>query len=98
MLVITHPQLTTDQLCLCSICRKVGGVGGSINLGGHYKTLQIEGEENIRWARYGNRDLSLKNGESQCLQGSLKPRYTGTINCVIGAKFLLEMFSDAVAL
>ncbi|KAK7049178.1 Mss4-like protein [Favolaschia claudopus] len=30
------------QLCLCSICRKVGGVGGSINLGGFYETLEIE--------------------------------------------------------
>ncbi|KAJ3805046.1 Mss4-like protein [Lentinula aff. lateritia] len=36
------------QLCLCSICRKVGGVGGSINLGGHSKTLKIlQGKENI---------------------------------------------------
>ncbi|KAN0116331.1 putative GFA [Russula decolorans] len=29
------------QLCMCSICRKVGGVGGSINLGAHAETLQI---------------------------------------------------------
>jgi len=35
------------QLCLCSICRKVGGVGGSINLGGHSNTLNVEGKENI---------------------------------------------------
>ncbi|KAG2009467.1 hypothetical protein CC2G_012400 [Coprinopsis cinerea AmutBmut pab1-1] len=35
------------QLCLCSICRKVGGVGGSINLGGHSETLKVEGKENI---------------------------------------------------
>ncbi|RDB14920.1 putative glutathione-dependent formaldehyde-activating enzyme [Hypsizygus marmoreus] len=35
------------QLCLCSICRKVGGVGGSINLGGHSKTLKVEGKEHI---------------------------------------------------
>ncbi|KAF8983042.1 Mss4-like protein [Cyathus striatus] len=35
------------QLCLCSICRKVGGVGGSINLGGHSDTLKVEGKENI---------------------------------------------------
>ncbi|THH11132.1 hypothetical protein EW146_g8149 [Bondarzewia mesenterica] len=35
------------QLCLCSICRKVGGVGGSINLGAHSNTLKIEGKENI---------------------------------------------------
>ncbi|KAJ7872457.1 Mss4-like protein [Mycena olivaceomarginata] len=37
------------QLCVCSICRKVGGVGGSINLGGHSNTLKIEkGQEFIR--------------------------------------------------
>ncbi|KAH6888803.1 Mss4-like protein [Coprinopsis sp. MPI-PUGE-AT-0042] len=35
------------QLCVCSICRKVGGVGGSINLGGHSNTLKVEGKENI---------------------------------------------------
>ncbi|KAG6907232.1 hypothetical protein DXG01_009807 [Tephrocybe rancida] len=35
------------QLCLCSICRKVGGVGGSINLGGDSDTLKVEGKENI---------------------------------------------------
>ncbi|KAF8474748.1 DUF636 domain-containing protein [Kalaharituber pfeilii] len=29
------------QLCACSICRKVGGYSGSVNLGAHYKTLQI---------------------------------------------------------
>ncbi|KAF7312789.1 GFA domain-containing protein [Mycena kentingensis (nom. inval.)] len=35
-------------LCVCSICRKVGGTGGSINLGGHYKTLEItQGKEDI---------------------------------------------------
>ncbi|KAK2462566.1 hypothetical protein APHAL10511_005409 [Amanita phalloides] len=37
------------QLCLCSICRKVGGTGGSINLGAHSDTLQIlQGKEHIR--------------------------------------------------
>ncbi|KAF7290201.1 GFA domain-containing protein [Mycena indigotica] len=37
------------QLCVCSICRKVGGYGGSVNLGGHNATLQIEqGKEDIR--------------------------------------------------
>ncbi|KAF5348518.1 hypothetical protein D9756_009563 [Leucocoprinus leucothites] len=35
------------QLCFCSICRKVGGSGGSINLGGHSETLKIEGKENL---------------------------------------------------
>ncbi|KZV73509.1 hypothetical protein PENSPDRAFT_627162 [Peniophora sp. CONT] len=35
------------QLCLCSICRKVGGSGGSINLGGITNTLEVQGRENI---------------------------------------------------
>ncbi|KAJ7160333.1 Mss4-like protein [Mycena filopes] len=36
------------QLCVCSICRKVGGVGGTINLGGHFDTLKVEkGQEHI---------------------------------------------------
>ncbi|KAJ7245355.1 Mss4-like protein [Mycena haematopus] len=36
------------QICLCSICRKVGGVGGSVNLGGHSKTLKVEkGQEHV---------------------------------------------------
>ncbi|KAJ6585675.1 Mss4-like protein [Mycena capillaripes] len=36
------------QLCVCSICRKVGGVGGSVNLGGIFKTLEVEkGQEYI---------------------------------------------------
>ncbi|KAJ6487138.1 Mss4-like protein [Mycena vitilis] len=36
------------QLCVCSICRKVGGVGGSINLGGIKETLQVkQGAEHI---------------------------------------------------
>lgn len=35
-------------LCYCSICRKTAGGGGySINLGGSYKSLKVEGEENI---------------------------------------------------
>ncbi|KAF8962957.1 Mss4-like protein [Flammula alnicola] len=35
------------QLCLCSICRKVGGVGGSINLGGHTVLNRDTPEEKI---------------------------------------------------
>ncbi|KAI0026996.1 Mss4-like protein [Vararia minispora EC-137] len=35
------------QLCHCSICRKVGGYGGSVNLGGFSDTLKIEGAEHI---------------------------------------------------
>ncbi|KAN0079930.1 Mss4-like protein [Tylopilus felleus] len=37
------------QLCVCSICRKVGGTGGSINLGAIAKTLHIiQGKDDIR--------------------------------------------------
>ncbi|KIK56432.1 hypothetical protein GYMLUDRAFT_47196 [Collybiopsis luxurians FD-317 M1] len=37
------------RLCFCSICRKVGGVGGSINLGGFADTLKIhQGQEHIK--------------------------------------------------
>ncbi|KAF9078555.1 Mss4-like protein [Rhodocollybia butyracea] len=37
------------QLCVCSICRKVGGTGGSINLGGHSETLKIlQGKQHIK--------------------------------------------------
>ncbi|KAJ7616670.1 Mss4-like protein [Roridomyces roridus] len=45
------------QLCLCSICRKVAGPGGSINLGGHSETLKIEeGKEHIRPSSTVDRD------------------------------------------
>ncbi|KAG6369737.1 Mss4-like protein [Boletus reticuloceps] len=37
------------QLCVCSICRKVGGVGGSINLAAAADTLDItQGKDHIR--------------------------------------------------
>ncbi|KAI5808851.1 Mss4-like protein [Peziza echinospora] len=29
------------QLCACSICRKVGGYGGSVNLGAVFKSLEV---------------------------------------------------------
>ena len=45
---LSKPRCADPQLCMCSICRKVGGYGGSVNLGGHYDTLKIEGKENIR--------------------------------------------------
>ena len=40
------------QLCTCSICRKVGGTGGSINLGAKADTLIItQGKKHIRYVR-----------------------------------------------
>jgi hypothetical protein len=36
------------NLCYCSICRKTAGGGGyAVNLGGEFRTLEVEGEENI---------------------------------------------------
>jgi hypothetical protein len=36
------------QACYCSICRKTAGGGGfAINLGADYRTLEVEGQENI---------------------------------------------------
>ncbi|KZS93439.1 hypothetical protein SISNIDRAFT_454630 [Sistotremastrum niveocremeum HHB9708] len=35
------------QLCCCSICRKVGGYVGAVNLGAHSDTLKIQGKEHI---------------------------------------------------
>ena len=36
------------MLCYCSICRKTNGGGGyAINLGGDFRTLHVEGRENI---------------------------------------------------
>jgi hypothetical protein len=40
------------NLCYCEICRKTAGAGGyAINLGGEFKTLMVEGQENIRMYR-----------------------------------------------
>ncbi|CAD6446679.1 69704f58-3d86-432e-a04b-dbbf46f1ec84-CDS [Sclerotinia trifoliorum] len=37
------------QICACSICRKCGGYGGTVNLGGIASTLQItKGKEYIK--------------------------------------------------
>ncbi|KAI9750553.1 MAG: hypothetical protein M1815_001724 [Lichina confinis] len=37
------------QLCACTICRKVGGYGGAVNLGAMATTLKVKsGEEDIR--------------------------------------------------
>ncbi len=36
------------NLCYCSICRKTAGGGGyAINLGGDYRTLQVDGAEHV---------------------------------------------------
>jgi hypothetical protein len=35
------------QRCYCSICRKTGGSGYMINLGGDASTLRVDGEEHV---------------------------------------------------
>ena len=38
------------QLCACSICRKVGGYSGSVNLGGISDSLKVtKGEDMIKY-------------------------------------------------
>jgi hypothetical protein len=40
------------QLCLCSICRKVGGYCGSVNLGGIAESLEVlKGKDLIKYVR-----------------------------------------------
>jgi hypothetical protein len=40
------------NLCYCEICRKTAGAGGyAINIGADFKTLTVEGRENIRMYR-----------------------------------------------
>jgi hypothetical protein len=37
------------NFCYCEICRKTAGAGGyAINLGAEFRTLEVEGSENIR--------------------------------------------------
>lgn len=33
------------QLCMCSMCRKCGGTGGTVNLGAWSKTLKVTGRQ-----------------------------------------------------
>jgi len=55
------------QLCACSICRKVGGYSGSVNLGAHSNTLKIEGKENLSVYKAvlnrGTKDEEIANSE-----------------------------------
>lgn len=47
------------NLCYCSICRKTSGSGGhTINLGGDFSTLEVEGKEHIRMFHAKIRDES----------------------------------------
>lgn len=39
------------QRCYCSICRKTGSGGFMINLGGDFRTMQVQGEEHLHFYR-----------------------------------------------
>lgn len=53
--------------CYCSICRKTNGSGGyGINLGGDFKTLEVEGEENIAVYRALLANAGGERTESRC--------------------------------
>ncbi|KAG9118813.1 hypothetical protein FRC07_006491 [Ceratobasidium sp. 392] len=41
-------ETSYGQLCQCSICRKVGGFMGSVNIMGLTKSLSIEGETDLK--------------------------------------------------
>ena len=50
--ISSHEAMLTPnaQLCQCSICRKVGGYMGSVNIMGNTKTLNIiRGKDKIKW-------------------------------------------------
>lgn len=53
------------QLCYCSICRKQQGGGGyAINLGADFRTLRVEGEENLGVYRAEITDEERPHGET----------------------------------
>lgn len=54
--------------CYCSICRKTAGGGGyAINLGGNFRTMQIEGREHL--SIYQAKMVDAETGETQVSDG-----------------------------
>lgn len=54
-LTSNHPY--PYNLCYCNICRKTAGGGGySINLGGDFDTMQVDGEEHVTVYRAMQKD------------------------------------------
>lgn len=50
--------------CYCGICRKTAGTGGyAVNLGANFKTLQVEGKENLSVYRAKMEDGSISSGQ-----------------------------------
>ncbi|CAG8973517.1 hypothetical protein HYALB_00002842 [Hymenoscyphus albidus] len=65
------------QLCACSICRKCGGYGGSVNLGGIASTLQItKGSDSIKYFPFP--PLSHISPPTNTNTGSTQQPKTGT--------------------
>lgn len=60
------------QLCACSICRKVGGYGGSVNIGGITDTMQItQGRELIKYILIPKKLASHANRQGNTLQSKI---------------------------
>ena len=97
----------SHQLCVCSICRKVGGVGGSINLGAQAETLQItQGEEHVRCVLHTHAHTHtpsrlLKRSTTdplsfQRLPRRARPRHPQRIDRLVRAQLLLSLLCHAV--
>ncbi|KAI9801008.1 MAG: hypothetical protein M1825_003542 [Sarcosagium campestre] len=73
------------QLCACSICRKVGGYGGSVNLGALANTLAVtQGEKQIK--RY----------KAVCDRGAAEERVVGSQRSFCGTcSAMLWVFDPA---
>ena len=73
----THPY--PFNLCYCSICRKTAGAGGfAINLGGDFRSLEVEGEEHIQVYRARIEDT----GDAQTLS-PLERRFCGVCGTML---------------
>ena len=65
----SHPY--PFNVCYCETCRKTAGSGGSaINLGAEYKSLKLEGEENVRVYKAKIQDPKDKESRQSSLERS----------------------------
>ena len=97
------------QLCMCSICRKVGGAGGSINLGAHADTLQItKGKGDISyandfpifyfWQWLTTHRVCDDGWGGQDIQSCVGPGHAAGKAGIVGEALLLKVLSDALAM
>ena len=92
------------QLCMCSICRKVGGAGGSINLGAHAETLQItKGKGDLSYEKFppqyfGDTDAIGRGRGEKGLQSCVEPGHAAGRTGDVGEALLFEVFGDALAM